>query len=127
MAKSRTELRKARYQTLLDLGFTPEEARRGRDWSAARILRESGQDRVTKQDWAVMSSKRNKSRLFPNEVEAFAIRKNREVGADDFNQYGFVFAYKYYVEDLPETQIRLELDFNRQEKAFFYKNIRARG
>lgn len=127
MAISRSELRKARYETLLELGFTPQEARRGRDWSASRIIRESGQDRVTKQDWAIMSNRKNRNRLFPSQVEQFAVNKNREVGADDFNQYGFVFAYKYFVEDTPETQIKLELDFNRQEKAFFYKSIRPVG
>lgn len=126
MAISRSELRKARYETLLDLGFTPQEARRGRDWSAARILRESGQDRVTAQDWAVFSNRKNR-RLFPNEVLGYAIGKNREVGADDFDTYGFIYAYKFYVEDKIESQIELELAYNQVEKSFFYRNIRGRG
>lgn len=124
MAISNAEKRKARYDLLLELGFTPAEARKGRDWSASRILRESGQDRVTKQDWAIMSNKRNRKRLYPSEIEAYAIRKNREVGADDYSSYGFAFAYKYYVEDKLETQIQLELVYSTAQKDYFYTNIR---
>lgn len=127
MAITRSELRKARYDLLIELAFTPQEARAGRDWGATKFLKETGFRQVTRPDWAVMSSKRNRKRLFPNEIEAYAIRKNREVGADDFNNYGFIFAYKFYVENKTETEIRLEVNYDKNAETFVYRLIGPRG
>jgi len=62
---------------------------------------------------------------YPLHVQAYAIQKNREVGADDFDGYGFIYAYKRLVEGKGEAQIKREIIFSSAEGIFIYTSIRS--
>ena len=62
---------------------------------------------------------------YPLHVEAYAVQKNREVGADDFDGYGFIYAYKRLVENKGDTQIKREIIFSKAEGTFIYTSVRS--
>ena len=106
--KTRAQIRKERYQRIvLETGNT-SLARQYRDASPARIKEELGinvakpsrrkeKRIITDKQWSIYSDKKEKG-AFPRDVEAYAIMINRQVGADDYNKFGFVYAYKRLVE-----------------------------
>lgn len=132
MAKSRSEVVKERYNRIVEATGNVELARKYRYYSPIRTKREIGVDVTKKQNqritssaqWGRMASPKFKE-TYPEHIEAFAIQKNREVGADDFDGYGFIYAYKRIVEGKGPRTINREIVFSRAEGTFLYIGVRS--
>lgn len=129
--KTRSQIRKERYERIVLATGNVSLARRYRDTSPARIKAELGIDVtkkpkqkkkrvITADEWGVYSDKKKKGE-FPLDVEAYAIMVNRMVGADDYNKYGFAFAFKRLVEGKGERTIDRELVYDPFSQIAIYQ------
>ena len=127
---TRTERRQQRYQRIVLETNNPSLARQYRDASPARIKAEIGVDvtrepvrqtprTITPNQWAEFATEKD----YPTDIQAYAIQKNREVGADDFDSYGFIFAYKRLIEGKGERSIQREVIFDNVAQQFIYVGV----
>jgi hypothetical protein len=132
---TRAERRKAKYNKILKTTGNVDLARQYRDKSNINIKRELGIDltekkvesqKVNAQLWSEASKKKSKVSL-PKHVEAYAIEINRKAGADDYSNYGFIYAYKRLVEGKGPAQINREVIYDRNADIFIYRDISSRG
>ena len=128
--KTRAQIRKERYQRIVLETGNPTLARKYRDASPARIKAEIGVDvtrdpiretqrELTPKEWSNFAEAKD----YPLDVQAYAIQKNREVGADDFDSYGFIFAYKRLIEGKGERSIKREVVYDRVAQQFIYVGV----
>jgi hypothetical protein len=131
--KKRNEIIRKRYQAIVRLTGNVDLARRYRYITPVRIKKELGidifKDKKTqvirsREQWGRMASPRFKEE-YPLHVEAYAVQKNREVGADDFDGYGFIYAYKRLIENKGDKQIEREIVFSKTEGTFIYTSVRS--
>jgi len=125
---TRAERRKQRYQRIVKATGNVSLAREYRDRSLAVIKRDLGVDvsrvpkarrQITKEDWAKWSDSKDK-KDFPTDVLFYATQLNREVGADDFEEYGFIFAYYRLVDGRGEANIRRRVVYVEQIQRTIY-------
>ena len=120
---TRAERRRERYERIVKATNNPTLAREYRDRSIARISADLGIDvsretrkrRVTVNRWGGWSNPKDK-REFPTDVVFYATQKNRELGLDDNDTYGYAFAFRRIVkgEGEPTIQRTLIYDFQNQ-------------
>ena len=131
--RSRNEITREKYNRIIKATGNVDLARRYRYITPIRIKRELGVDITkepksqkirSKQQWGRMASPRFKEE-YPLHVQAYAVQKNREVGADDFDGYGFIYAFKRLVENKGDTQITREIIFSKAEGTFIYTSVRS--
>lgn len=131
--RSRNEITREKYNRIVKATGNVDLARRYRYITPIRIKRELGVDITvepksqkikSRAQWGRMASARFKEE-YPLHVEAYAVQKNREVGADDFDGYGFIYAYKRLVENKGDTQIKREIIFSKAEGTFIYTSVRS--
>jgi hypothetical protein len=131
--RSRNEITREKYNRIVKATGNVDLARRYRYITPIRIKRELGIDITvepksqkikSRSQWGRMASARFKEE-YPLHVQAYAVQKNREVGADDFDGYGFIYAYKRLVENKGDTQIKREIIFSKAEGTFIYTSVRS--
>ena len=133
MPRKNNKLIRQKYNRIVKATGNVDLARRYRYITPIRIKRELGID-ITQEpksqkirsraQWGRMASPRFKDE-YPLHVQAYAVQKNREVGADDFDGYGFIYAYKRLVENKGDTQIKREIIFSKAEGTFIYTSVRS--
>jgi len=131
--KSRNAITREKYNRIVKATGNVDLGRRYRYITPIRIKKELGIDITqpiksqkirSRQQWGRMASPRFKEE-YPLHVQAYAVQKNREVGADDFDGYGFIYAYKRLVENKGDTQIKREILFSKAEGTFIYTSVRS--
>ena len=133
MPRKNNKLIRQKYNRIVKATGNVDLARRYRYITPIRIKKELGID-ITQEpksqkirsraQWGRMASPRFKDE-YPLHVQAYAVQKNREVGADDFDGYGFIYAYKRLVENKGDTQIKREIIFSKAEGTFIYTSVRS--
>ena len=127
---TRTERRQQRYQRIVLETNNPTLARQYRDASPARIKAEIGVDVtrepvretpriITNEEWADLATEKD----YPADIMAYAIQKNREVGADDYSKYGFIYAYKRLVEGKGVRTIDREVIYDQLAGIHIYQDV----
>lgn len=133
MARRNNKLIRQKYNRIIKATGNVDLARRYRYITPIRIKKELGIDITvepksqkikSRAQWGRMASPRFKDE-YPLHVQAYAVQKNREVGADDFDGYGFIYAYKRLVENKGDTQIQREIIFSKAEGTFIYTSVRS--
>lgn len=133
MAKSRQAVIRQRYNRIKDATGNVDLARKYRYYSPIRIKREIGIDITKKpkdqtidsrEEWGRMASRKDPLD-YPDHVIAYAVQRNREVGADDFDRYGFIYAYKRVIEGLGPKTIDRQVIYDRNAGTFIYLGIRG--
>lgn len=129
---TRSEIAKQKYNKIKQATGNVDLARKYRYYSNIRIKNELGID-LTKKDvksqkmtanyWKRASTKKDDFD-FPPHVVAYAIQKNREVGADDYDRYGFIFTFKRLIEGKGVKTIQREVVYDRFAQTFLYREIR---
>lgn len=129
---TRSERARIKYNKIIKATGNVDLARKYRYYSNIRIKNELGIDItektvksqvLTASDWKRASTKKD-SFDFPPHIVAYAIQKNREVGADDYDRYGFIFTYKRLIEGKGVKTIQREVVYDRFTQTFLYRNIR---
>jgi hypothetical protein len=125
---TRAEQRKQRYQRIVRATGNVSLARQYRDRSLAVIKRDLGVDvskrpkargKITDKTWESWSNPKDKKQ-FPNDVIFYATQVNREVGADDNDTYGFIFAYLRLVSGKGEQTIRRQVTYSEPIQMAIY-------
>ena len=128
---SRKDKVRERYQKIVKATGNVEIARKYRYRSPIRIKQEIGVDvtkKVEKQvvddkTWGRMASRKDPLD-YPPHVVQLAIETNRNAGADDFDRYGFIYAYKRLIEGKGPRTINREVIYDRNAGTFIYLGIR---